>query len=335
MSQGTPPGDVGAECDRARSSALLFDRSDRGKVVVTGADAGRFLHNLSTNDILHLAPGAGCEAFLATAKAKVVAYLLVFNMTDPNGRAAFWLDAAPGMAAKVVAHLDHFLISEDVQLADRTAELAQFHVAGPRAADVLGQVCGGPFVLDPLGAMRAASPSGECQVRRWDGLGVPGFDVLVPVSGAESLRQALVAAGARPASTETFEWLRVEAGTPLQGADLDENTFVPEVGRAAQAVCYTKGCYLGQEPIVMARDRGHVNRSLLRVVLPDGPVPPGSRLLRDGKEVGRVTSSVAGPGGAVGLAYVRRGSQEPGTALEVEVGGVRRPAVIAPAAGRS
>jgi folate-binding protein YgfZ len=169
----------------------------------------------------------------------------------------------------------------------------------------------------------------ECQVRRHDALGVPGVDILCPPDRAESLWQAFTAAGARPAGFQAYHTLRVEAGTPAYGPDLDENTFAPEVGRVPQAISYAKGCYLGQEPVVMARDRGHVNRTLLGLRLPDGPVPPGSLLYRDGKEVGRVTSSVVSPAlGAIALAYVRRGSQEPGTAVEVEVQGQRRPALV-------
>src|SRR5207302_10856103 len=126
-----------------------------------------------------------------------------------------------------------------------------------------------------------------------------------------------VRAGAGPAGLDTHHILRVEAGTPLYGADVDENTFAPEVGRTREAICYTKGCYLGQEPVVMARDRGQVNRTLLGLKLPGGAVPPGSPLYRDGKEVGRVTSSARSPrlGTAIALAYVRRGHQEPGTAV--------------------
>ncbi len=120
--------------------------------------------------------------------------------------------------------------------------------------------------------------------------------------------------------------LRVEAGRPREGTDIDDTTFAPEVGRIAETICYTKGCYLGQESIVMARDRGQVNRSLVGVRLPKGSVPHGSLLFAGGKEVGRVTSSVHSPrlDTAIGLAYVRRGYQEAGTLVEVEAAGALR-----------
>lgn len=301
-------GDPRAEYEQARTGAALFDVSHRGKVEVTGPDAAAFLHNLSTNDIRNLTPDTGCEAFLATAKARAIAHVLIFRTGS-----SYWLDVAPGCAARVLQHLDHYLISEQVEFADRTANLAQLHLAGPQAESVL------------------ARAGAACQVRRHDWLGVPGYDLLCPRAEAPAVWRALMDAGARPAGREAFEALRIEAGTPAQGSEIDDNTFVPEVGRSRQAICYTKGCYLGQEPIVMARDRGQVNRTLLGVRLPHGLVPSGSLLYRDGKEVGRVTSSVLSPQleTAIGLAYVRRGNQEPGTLLEVEVDGQRHPAEVA------
>jgi len=131
------------------------------------------------------------------------------------------------------------------------------------------------------------------------------------------VRKLLIAAGAVPAGTQTYEILRVEAGTPRIGIDMDENRFVVEVGRA-HAICHTKGCYLGQEPIVMARDRGQVNRHLagLRIAGAD-PVPPGTRLLHADADAGQVTSSTFSPrlGEVIALAYLRRGHQEAGTVL--------------------
>jgi folate-binding protein YgfZ len=291
----------------AREGAALFDLSYHGKVELTGADAGSFLHNLCTNDVRNLADGAGCEVFFTTAKAKVVAHGFLCH----EG-AAYRLDLAPGTAEKVIRHLDHFLISEQVEFADRTRELAQVHLAGPRAQ----------ALLEHAPALWPA--------RRNDRLGVPGYDMVCPPGEAAALWQALTGAGAMPAGLQAFEALRIEAGTPRYGVDMDENTFAPEAGRTAQAICYTKGCYLGQEPIVMARDRGQINRTLVGLALPEGPVPPRTGVYRDGKEVGHVTSSAFSPRSRAGvaLAYLRRGSQEAGTAVEVDVEGRRLPAQV-------
>src|SRR5262249_2544584 len=159
------------------------------------------------------------------------------------------LDVAPGQAERLLKHLDYYLISEQVEITDRTRDLAQLHLAGPQASAVLEQL------------LRPVPPAGHSP------LGLPGHDLLCPREGAASIWQRLIAAGARPAGLDAYEVLRVEGGTPVYGKDIDENRFVAEVNRTAQAICYTKGCYLGQEPIVMARDRGHVNRFLLGLKL--------------------------------------------------------------------
>lgn len=325
-------GDPAAEYQQIIAGCALFDRSSRGKVELTGAEATAFLHNLSTNDINDLPLGGGCEAFLTTNKAKLVSHLYVFHIQLHDGRPALWLDVPAGQSEAVIKHLDHFLISEQVEFADRTHEFAQVHLAGPNARAVLERALLDDVPpLEPLQHMvRTFGASDTCHVRRFDPLGVPGYDIVCLKARAESIWGLLVRAGAKPAGQEAFDIARVEAGTPVFGLDLDANTFAPEVGRTAQAICYTKGCYLGQEPIVMARDRGQVNRRLLGLRVPGGPVPQGSLLFREGKEIGRVTTSLISPRlGPIGLAYIRRGSQDPGTLLEVEAEGRRRVAEVA------
>ncbi len=325
-------GAVEQEYLSARGRAALLDVSHRSKVEVAGPDARVFLQNLSTNDVAGLAPGSGCELFFTTVQAKVVAHALVW--LPPGTPPGYWLDAVPGLADRIVKHLDRYLISEQVELADRTRDFAQLHVAGPEAAALLGKVVkDGLPVLRPLQVTLADCGAGPtCQVRRSDALGVPGFDFICPAAEAPSVWDALVKAGAAPAGLEAYELLRVEAGTPAYGKDIDENNLALEVGRTAQAVCYTKGCFLGQEPLVRIRDLGHVNRTLVGLTLPGREPPPaGRKLFRAGKEVGQVTSSVVSParGTAIALAYVRRGSTDPGTELEVEPAGSGQTAVVA------
>jgi folate-binding protein YgfZ len=306
----------------ALNNAALFDLSGRGLIELSGKDAVTFLHNLCTNDIKGLAPGFSCEAFLTTVKAKVVAHLFV-NRLRPNGGRALWLDLSPDQADKVTRHLDHFLISEDVQLSDRSGEITQLHLCGPGARAVLEKVlsAANPELKELADYAAQFGAQGGGLVRRHDYLGLPGYDIFCPSSDADNIRSQLISAGAAPASSKVHEILRVEAGFPLYGKDIDEDRFVVEVGRTRQAISYGKGCYLGQEPIVMARDRGHVNRSLLGLVIREGgPASPGARVVRGQEGVGRVTSSALSPrlGCAVALAYLRRGSQEPGTPVQIE-----------------
>ncbi|HEY7423035.1 MAG TPA: aminomethyltransferase family protein [Gemmataceae bacterium] len=325
-------GDSVTEYDHARTASVLVDESHRGKVEVRGADAARFLHNLTTNDILNLPPGAACEAFLTTIKAKIIAYLLIYRHASSVGPPGFSLDVAPGAADKVIQYLDRFLISERVEFADHTSAFAQMHLAGPRASAILGQLLGEASVpAEPLrhGLAHFGGMAGSW-LRRHDALGLPGYDILCPAVQAANIWQRMIQVGARPAGRQACEILRIEAGLPREGADIDENTFAPEIGRIAETISYTKGCYLGQESIVMARDRGQVNRSLVGVKLPGGPVPHNSPLFVQEKQAGRVTSSGYSPrlATAIGLAYVRRGHQEPGTPMEVDVDGKRAAAEV-------
>lgn len=326
-------GDPVAEYRLTRQQASLFDLSHHGKVDLLGPDAVAFFHNLSSNDIRALKPGEGCEAFLATAKAKLVAHLLVYRSSSPDGVPSLWLDCAPGKNEKVIKHLDHFLISEQVELLDRTRDFAQLLLAGPAAIGVLNQAAGEQFPTLREHQHRDQTLAGAmaCQIRQHDPLGVPGFDVVCPGAAAEKLWDLLRTAGARPAGKEAYDCLRIEAGTPEDGIDFDENNLVMELGRTERAISFTKGCFPGQEPIVRSRDIGHVNWSLkgLRLSVAT-PVPAGTKIFRDGNEVGRITSSAFSPrfGKAIALAFIRRGSDPAGTAVEVAVGDERWPAEV-------
>jgi tRNA-modifying protein YgfZ len=312
------------EYRRIWEHAGMFDRSPRGKVTLTGTDAQRFLHNLCTNDILNLQAGAGCEAFLTTNKAKAIAYVLVFHQAEPD---RLWLDTDPGRASVVSGHLDRYLISERVEIADRTTEYGQLYVAGPQAQEYVRVALGLASLPDQI---HEASKAGGVWVRRRDLMpALPGFDVICPSEKAPAVWESLAGRGVSPAGSQTFDVLRVEAGVPVFHRDIDEERMVVEVGRGTRAISYTKGCYLGQETIVMARDRGHVNRFLVGLRVEGAtPVSPGTVVRAGEKEVGQVTSGVMSPRvGSIALAYVRREQEQEGTALTVAEGG--RKAVVA------
>src|SRR5262249_39489197 len=161
-----------------------------------------------------------------------------------------------GQSEKLIQHLDHYVVSEQVEFADRTREFALMHLAGPQAKNVLekGLVDDVPDLEELQHMMRTFGASDTAHIRRHDPLGLPGYDIVCLRARAENIWQMLVRAGGKPAGLQAYQTLRVEAGTPVQGIDLDENTFAPEAGRTTRAISYNKGCYLGQEPIVMARD---------------------------------------------------------------------------------
>lgn len=305
------------EYRQALEGAVLFDRSQRGLIQAKGKDAVRWLHNICTNDIVNM-PG-WCEAFLTTPKAKAVAHVYVYRVRLPDGDTALWITCEPGMSERVFKYLDRYLISEQVELHDRTGEFAQMHLAGPQAQAVHDRLTEAlQRELD-----RGADFWGSHFQHHL--LGLAGYDVLCTKAAAGFIGATLLVHGVQPASLQTYELLRIEAGLPVYGKDIDEDRFVVEVNRIPQTISYTKGCYLGQEPIVMARDRGHVNRKFMGITISgQEALPAGTKLLRDGNEVGLVTSSVVSPRfGPIALAYLRRGSDAPGTWLEAELGGSR------------
>jgi folate-binding protein YgfZ len=326
-------GDTVAEYNQAKNHAALFDVSSRSKIEVSGADAGTFLNNLCSNDVKNLSAGNGCEAFFTNIKAKVVAHVFLYRLEPGSQKEVYWLDAVPSQAEKIIKHLDHFLISEQVEFGDRTREFAQLHLAGPEARATLVKALGEdlPDLREHQVALRDLGDGTPCQIRRQDRLGVPGYDLVCSSAQASAVWGKLISAGARPAGSMVHEALRIEAGTPSYGLDIDENTLAPEVGRIPQTISYTKGCYLGQEPIVRARDLGHVNRTLRTLTVETGEaIARGAKLGRDGKEVGQITSSAAVPGAAktFALAYVRRGNTDYGTELEAVVGETRFKATV-------
>jgi folate-binding protein YgfZ len=323
--------DVVREYEQVLAGAGLFDQSDRGKLELTGPEAPNFLQAMSTNDVLNLPLGGGCEAFFTTPTAKIVEHALIYHTRRADGQDAIWIDVAPGRAAALLQYLERYHIAEQFEITDRTAEFGQFHLAGPTARTVLEAAIGESIPdLEPLQHMERSIGSSVCHIRKNELLGLPGYDLVFLADRTAEIRQALVAAGAAPAGPETYEILRVEAGTPRIGIDMDENRFVVEVGRA-HAICHTKGCYLGQEPIVMARDRaGHVNRSFRSLKLTDQPAEPKSKLFSEaGQEVGVVTSSLRSPRfGPIALGYVRRGFESPATKLKVGAADGQSAAVV-------
>jgi folate-binding protein YgfZ len=328
-------GDWRREYDAALNEAVLFDRTPAGKIELSGKDAPSFLHNLCTNDINGLPLGGGCEAYFCDHRAKVLAHAFVYHVAVA-GRHNFWLDVTRGFNERVLQHLDKHLISEAVELVDYTDLFAQIHLAGPIAKAVLEKALGSqvPDLPEFMHMERTFGANATCHIRRHDPLGVPGFDIICRNERAEGVWRMLQAAGSMPAGESAFETLRIEAGTPVYGIDIDENRFVMEVPRALRAVSYSKGCYLGQEPIVMARDRaGFVNRAFLGVkVLEGGKLSAGTKLFRDGNEVGLTTSSTNSPrlNAPIALGYLRRGSQDLGLRLEADTPDGRRAVEVLP-----
>jgi folate-binding protein YgfZ len=273
-----------------------------------------------SNDIAGLKPGQGCHAALLTVKGKLLADLVVYDLGDFG----LLIELVATARGAVQASLERHLIMDNATVVDLSGSLGELGVYGAGAAEALAAATG-LTTAEALLALPTYSvsfaPAAELPtlVAATRDLGTPGFHVMAPTAALRGIEEKLVAAGAELLSVEAAEVLRVEAGVPLYGRDLDEDRMPAEAG-LDDAVSFTKGCYLGQEVVVRLRDRGHLNRKLCGLRLQDGPpAAPGTRLRSPEKpNAGTITSSVLSPRlGPIALGYVHRSVWEPGTTLEL------------------
>ncbi|HTU27443.1 MAG TPA: glycine cleavage T C-terminal barrel domain-containing protein [Pirellulales bacterium] len=307
-----------ADYDALTAGAALVDFNRRTLVELTGDDRARFLHNLSTNEIVKLPVHAGCEAFLTNVQGKILAHVLVFAEPD-----ALVLDTVPGQGPAIVKHLDRYLIRERVTLADRTADWAEWLLTGSRSAQILASLCGDAVPADPWTSSPAQIAGHLVTLRRVDLVGPVGFLILSDRSAAVAIRDALTAGGAKLVGAAAFEAVRIEAGFPLYGQDVSERNLPQEVARDARTISFRKGCYLGQETVARIDALGHVNQLLVGLRFAGRPdATPGLELLAGTAKAGHVTSAAFSPRqqATVALGYVRRGSHAPGTKLDSSLG---------------
>ena len=290
----------------------------RGVIGVGGADRASFLHGLLTNDVQALRPGEGCYAAWLTPQGRMITDLHVFVADD-----RILLDVPAALVAATLERLDQNLFNEDVQLTDCSRTMTPVWIHGPSAASILERVLGGAAgLVSWTGYRHARVQFGDApaMVARVDQVGVPGFCVYVDAAREADLRGALEAAGAATADPGALEAARIEAGYPVFGIDMTDETIPLEAGIEDRAISLTKGCYVGQEVIVRVLHRGHgrVVRKLVGLRV-DGDAPvPGATILSDDREIGAVTSAAHSPRlGAVAMGYVHRDFTAPGTRVDV------------------
>ena len=308
--------------------AGLIERTDRGRLRLTGADRRGYLQGILTNDIAALTPGTGCYAAMLTPNGRMITDMRVLELGD-----SVLIDLDRALAPAIHARLDQFIFAEDVVVSDESASLTQSGVYGPRAAAILAQALAelGAAGGDVPDASRLSSlrpfenvrvdAGAPAIVAASDDFGIAGFEVFIESSAADALSRALIVRGAVAVNRETAEVTRVEAGRPLFGVDMDQDTIPLEAGIEDRAISHTKGCYVGQEIIirVLHRGQGRVARRLVGLTI-DGAVPArGDRINAGDRETGTITSAVYSPalGRPIALGYVRRDHAEPATRLTV------------------
>ena len=313
-------GDRANEYAAANDSLAMFDLSERSHIQLRGEDRQKFLHNFCTNEIKGLESDNGCEAFVCNDKGRVLAHTYVFAEND-----SLWIESVNGASDVIAPHLDRYLITEDVEIIDQSSSVGQIFVSGPSAGVTL-ETAGLPVdALAELDHKRLELDGLAVSIRRCDLLGQQGFSFVTDRENLAKLWLRLRELGIQPAGRDVFELSRIEACMPQFGQDISDANLAQEVDRTESAICFTKGCYLGQEPIARIDALGHVNRELRGVHFKiSGDTPEvGSVLVAgdDDKEVGQLTSvaSSIDQQSCVGLAYIRRGFNGPDSEVRVQL----------------
>ncbi|MFL5902172.1 MAG: YgfZ/GcvT domain-containing protein [Solirubrobacterales bacterium] len=300
--------ELDAQYRQLREECGVLDRSERGKLILRGAEAAEYLQGQLTNDVVGLAVGEGCYAVLLDRKGHMQADMRVLRIAEEE----IWVDVEASALEATWRHLEMYKIGRDVSIEDASASRGLLSLLGPRSAEIAGSPPLPEHACEPL-----AAGGIEC-IAVGTALGI---DLIVPSGDAGRLRASLDQAGAVEVGAEAVEILRIEAGTPRFGAEMDSSTMPAEAGIVAAAVDFEKGCYIGQETVARLHYRGKPNRHLRGLRL-SAPVAPGVVLNHGDKEVGRVGGSCVSPvHGPIALAILRR-EAEPGAELAVGEDGV-------------
>jgi folate-binding protein YgfZ len=293
-----------AEYAAATTGCGVLDRSEQGKLALSGPGAKEFLQGQVSNDVLALSSGAGCYATLLTPKGKMLADLRILDTGEE-----LLLDTERVSLQELFNVIRRFSLGYDVALHKRTLECGLLSLLGPEAARVAGveSLSGDEHAhaVTRIGTIEARAVRTEL-----------GVDLLCDAAQTEALAEALVAAGAQRISQETADTVRVERGRPRYGLDLDDTVIPQEADLNARAVSFTKGCYVGQETVARLYYRGKPNRHLRGLRLAT-PVPTGAEITFGDRVVGQLGSVAESPSlGPVALALVRR-EAPPGSQVHV------------------
>jgi folate-binding protein YgfZ len=277
---------------------MYYAERTRDHLLLTGRDRQSFLQGQVTNDILSLVPNQGCYAFQCDATGHVLSDMRIFC-----GAQFLLLDIEPGFGPVVQANLEKHLVMERVKIAPY--ETRNFLLWGE-------DINHPKHEFSPLTEGIGHEEENE--------IGMVTKLLPVPAFTLYSAQKPAFLEGStyEARDEEDIEILRIEAGIPRYGRDMDAKVLAPETGQAHRAIHYKKGCYIGQEIIARIDARGHINRGFVGFALSE-TVPDQTPVIVSGKEVGRVTSSCFSPTlqRHIGLGYIRNEHGERGTVLEI------------------
>lgn len=286
------------EIEALRSGCAVHDLGWLRRIAVQGRDRFRWLSGMVTNMVKDLPPGTGAWNLVLNAQGRIQGDLTVWRRPpqgqghvagDSDGQGDdLELEVEASQYDKILAHLNHFIIMDDVDLVPVEGEAA-IGLTGPKAGQVLRDL--GLPVLDLPQTEAAAEWNGaQVLVRRGYGALAEHYALWIPTDQAGALWEALAGAGAKPAGSAALEAFRIAEAIPVYGVDMVDRDLPQETSQM-RTLHFNKGCYLGQEIVERIRSRGNVHRHLRSLEL-DGPVPPsGTKLMLNGVEAGHITSA--------------------------------------------
>ena len=303
-----------------RRGAGLFPLDDRGLIEVSGDDRTRWLDGMVSNDVDSLTPGrvaSGCYALFLSPKGRILADLHVLLRPE-----SFWLEVASDAADKLATQLDRYIIADDVVLTQRGADIARFGIEGPAAFEIVGRAASGFETLAPGSTVVVEIAGVPVTLAAFGWTGELALQLFVPRPQRDVVLEALRGAEPElvPGDAETLELMRIEAGVPKLGVDIDEEVL-PAEAHLDWAISTTKGCYIGQEIVARLRSRGQVNHLLVGLRVEGVEAGELPELFCDDRRIGELTSrAVSETAGSIALGYVRREHAEPGTRLRAGAG---------------
>jgi folate-binding protein YgfZ len=304
-----------AEWAAVRQRCGVLDGRFRALLRLIGGDRVSFLQGMVSNDVAALQRGQGTYAAFLTQQGKIVSDVRVYMLEDE-----LWLDVPLARATAVREGLERYIIADDVEFGD-TVSVPLSVIEGPLAGRVLVGVLGESLEgMAPYAHREVPFDGAGVRVTAVTHGGEPGYLVCGPPAVGATLWQRCRAAGAEPVGMDALDVLRIEAGLPWFGRDMDESTLISEVGLEA-AISYRKGCYLGQEVVERVAARGQVQKKLVGLVCDGSQVPaPHAAVQHAGKEVGWVTSATWSPAAqaVIAMGYARREAWDPGAELTVQ-----------------
>jgi folate-binding protein YgfZ len=269
------------------SGVLIADRSRRGKLRFTGEQRGWFLHQILTQSFEDLQPGESREAAMLTAHGRMSGYIEALATQD-----AIYCHFEPELLDSLPDLIRSFVFATRVEVEDVTPDYGLVLIVGENWREV------------------ATAEVAVPRIHETRSLGVPAGYVWLDRVYMSDVLADLGRKGARAATEEELERIRIERGVPRWGYEMDTKTFPQEAGIDEWAVHFDKGCYLGQEAMAKIHFRGKVNRRLARVEA-GADLERGQELTLDGAKGGMVTSA----DGARGIALVRH-DVDPGALLQ-------------------